>query len=72
LAIEQDTTLNALVVEAFNDLLKKHGMRQRVENPLLDSLRPPPRGFLTLILTLFAVSRCPNRLGRICTVMPLF
>jgi predicted outer membrane lipoprotein len=29
-------TLNALAVEAFNDLLKKHGKRQNVENPLLD------------------------------------
>ncbi len=36
LAIEQETTLNALAVEAFNDLLKKHGKRSIVENPLLD------------------------------------
>ncbi|WP_072816851.1 ribbon-helix-helix domain-containing protein [Bradyrhizobium erythrophlei] len=36
LAIENDATLNALAVEAFNDLLKKHGKRQLVENPLLD------------------------------------
>jgi predicted HicB family RNase H-like nuclease len=36
LAAEQETTLNALAVEAFNDLLKKHGKRQNVENPLLD------------------------------------
>jgi hypothetical protein len=36
LAIESETTLNALAVEAFNDLLKKHGKRQSVENPLLD------------------------------------
>jgi hypothetical protein len=36
LAIESDTTLNALAVEAFNDLLKKHAKRQNVENPLLD------------------------------------
>jgi hypothetical protein len=36
LAIEQEATLNALAVEAFNDLLKKHGKRQSVENPLLD------------------------------------
>jgi hypothetical protein len=35
-AVENDTTLNALAVEAFNDLLKKHGKRQSVENP-------PPR-----------------------------
>jgi hypothetical protein len=36
LAAEQETTLNALAAEAFNDLLKKHGKRQSVENPLLD------------------------------------
>ena len=36
LAAEQDTTMNALAVEAFNDLLKKHGKRASVENPLLD------------------------------------
>jgi hypothetical protein len=36
LAVEKDTTLNALAVEAFNDLLKKHGKRQSVQNPLLD------------------------------------
>ena len=36
LAAEQETTLNALAVEALNDLLKKHGKRQSVENPLLD------------------------------------
>ena len=36
LAVEHETTLNALAVEAFNDLLKKHGKRQNVENPLLD------------------------------------
>jgi hypothetical protein len=36
LAAERETTLNALAVEAFNDLLKKHGKRQSVENPLLD------------------------------------
>jgi hypothetical protein len=35
LAAEQDTTLNALAVEAFNDLLRKHGKRASVENPLL-------------------------------------
>ena len=28
--------LKVLAVEAFNDLLKKHGKRQNVENPLLD------------------------------------
>ncbi len=32
LAVEKDTTLNAFAVEAFNDLLKKHGKRQNVEN----------------------------------------
>ena len=36
LVVEQESTLNALAVEAFNDLLKKHGKRQNVENPLLD------------------------------------
>ena len=36
LAIENEVTLNALAVEAFNDLLKKHGRRGTVENPLLD------------------------------------
>jgi hypothetical protein len=30
------TTLDALVVEAFNDLPKKYGKRQSVKNPLLD------------------------------------
>ena len=34
LAAEQDTTLNALAVEAFNDLLKKYGKKPSVENPL--------------------------------------
>jgi hypothetical protein len=28
--------LKMLAVEAFNDLLKKHGKRQSVDNPLLD------------------------------------
>lgn len=36
LSVENETTLNALAIEAFNDLLKKHGKRQSVENPLLD------------------------------------
>jgi len=27
LAVEKETTLNALAVEAFNDLQKKHGKR---------------------------------------------
>jgi hypothetical protein len=35
LAVEHETTLNALAVDAFNDLLKKHGKRAAVENPLL-------------------------------------
>ena len=35
LAVERDTTLNALAVEAFNDLLRKHGKRALVQNPLL-------------------------------------
>jgi predicted HicB family RNase H-like nuclease len=36
LAAETDTTLNALAVEAFNDLLKKRSKKQIVENPLLE------------------------------------
>jgi hypothetical protein len=36
LAVENDTTLNALAVEAFNDLLKKYCKRPSVENPLLE------------------------------------
>ena len=35
LAVENDTTVNALAVEALNDLLKKHGKRSIVKNPLL-------------------------------------
>jgi Antitoxin-like ribbon-helix-helix len=35
LAVDQETTLNALAVEAFNDLLKKYGKRTNVESPLL-------------------------------------
>ena len=34
LAAERDTTLNALAVEAFNDLLKKRGKPPVVQNPL--------------------------------------
>jgi hypothetical protein len=30
-AVEHDTTIYALAVEAFNDLLKKYGKRQSVE-----------------------------------------
>jgi hypothetical protein len=33
LAIERDTTLQALVVEALNDLLSKHGKRPVVKTP---------------------------------------
>ena len=36
LAVEKETTLNALAIEAFNDLLRKHGKRASVENPLAD------------------------------------
>jgi hypothetical protein len=35
LAAERNTTLNALAVEALNDLLKKRGKEPLVENPLL-------------------------------------
>ncbi|WP_338122702.1 ribbon-helix-helix domain-containing protein [Bradyrhizobium yuanmingense] len=34
LAAENDTTLNALAIEAFNDLLRKKGKRPVVTNPL--------------------------------------
>lgn len=36
LAAENDTKLNALAIEAFNDLLAKYGKRRSVENPLLE------------------------------------
>jgi hypothetical protein len=36
LAAEGDTTLNALAIEALNDLLKKHGKKPTVENPLAE------------------------------------
>jgi predicted HicB family RNase H-like nuclease len=36
LAAERDTTLNALAIEALNDLLKKRGKPAVVENPLID------------------------------------
>jgi hypothetical protein len=36
LAAEKDTTLNALAVEAFNDLLRKYGKKGSVVNPLVD------------------------------------
>ena len=36
LALEEDTTLNALAIEAFNDLLRKYGKKASVQNPLVD------------------------------------
>jgi predicted HicB family RNase H-like nuclease len=33
LALEHEATLNALAIEALNDLLKKYGKRATVENP---------------------------------------
>lgn len=36
LAAESDTTLNALAIEAFNDLLRKRHKRPVLANPLLD------------------------------------
>ena len=36
LAAEKDTTINALAIEAFNDLLKKYGRKPLVENPLAE------------------------------------
>jgi hypothetical protein len=36
LAVEEDTTLNALAIEAFNDLLRKYGKKASVENPLVE------------------------------------
>jgi hypothetical protein len=36
LAVEQNTTLNALAIEAFNDLLRKYGKRGIVGNPLVE------------------------------------
>ena len=33
LAVEKDSTLQALAVEAFNDLLQKNGVRRVVKNP---------------------------------------
>ncbi len=36
LALERDTTLQAVAIEAFNDVLKKHGKRAVVQNPLLE------------------------------------
>jgi hypothetical protein len=34
LALDQDTTLQSLAVEALNDLLKKRGAKPVVANPL--------------------------------------
>jgi len=39
LAVERDTTLNALAVEAFNDLLRKYGKRA-AEEPSANRPRP--------------------------------
>lgn len=36
LAVQRDTTLQALVIEAANDLLSKYGQRPVARNPLLD------------------------------------
>jgi hypothetical protein len=36
LSVEKEVTLNAIAIEALNDLLKKYGKRQAVENPLLE------------------------------------
>jgi hypothetical protein len=36
LALEENSTLNALAIEAFNDLLRKYGKKASVENPLVD------------------------------------
>ena len=36
LALERDTTLQAIAIEALNDVLKKHGKRAVVRNPFLD------------------------------------
>lgn len=35
LALDEDRTLQALGIEAFNDLLRKYGAKPAVENPLL-------------------------------------
>jgi hypothetical protein len=36
LALQEGTTLNALAIEAFNDLLRKYGKKGSVQNPLAD------------------------------------
>jgi hypothetical protein len=36
LAAERNTTLNAVTIEALNDLLKKYGKKACVQNPLID------------------------------------
>jgi hypothetical protein len=35
LALDEDRTLQALGIEAFNDLLRKYGAKPSLENPLL-------------------------------------
>jgi hypothetical protein len=35
LALDKDRTLQALGIEAFNDLLRKYGAKSVLENPLL-------------------------------------
>jgi len=37
LALDQDRTLQALGIEALNDLLRKHGSKPIVMNPLLET-----------------------------------
>jgi hypothetical protein len=37
LALDQDTTLQALGIEALNDLLRKHGAKSVVINPLREA-----------------------------------
>jgi hypothetical protein len=41
LAIERDTTLQALAVEALNDLLAKYGKRPNVKNPHVSAVTGP-------------------------------
>jgi Antitoxin-like ribbon-helix-helix len=36
LAVERDTTIQSLAVEALNDLLRKYGRRPMITNPLTD------------------------------------
>jgi len=37
LALDEDTTLQSLAVEALNDLLRKHGSKPVVANPLREA-----------------------------------